>query len=155
MTYPRGLEPGRIPTFDNVLPAHVVEALAGGGYACQSGDSAWYTLSGKRWSGAQCLDPAVVEALVLEGHVEILTRDQLPHLGNAKSVQLTDTGKEWHAAMQVEHALRKMDQDCAECLGTGFHRYEDHKDGTPNFSDSAPCSWCRGTGRRSTRARGT
>lgn len=147
------LEPGRIPSFDTVLPSQVIEVLAGGGYACQSSDTPWYTLSGKRWSRALRLDPTVVEALVLEGHVEILTRDQLPHLGNAKSVRLTDAGKEWHAAMQVEHALRQMDQDCAECRGTGFHRYEDNADGTPRFSDSAPCSWCRGTGRRSARAR--
>ena len=35
---------------------------------------------------------------------------------------------------------------CKDCRGTGYHRYEDFPDGTPNFSDSAACSYCKGSG---------
>lgn len=33
---------------------------------------------------------------------------------------------------------------CYACEGTGFHRYPDFPDGTPNYSDSAACGTCKG-----------
>lgn len=35
---------------------------------------------------------------------------------------------------------------CEKCHGSGYHRYPDFLDGTPNFSNSAPCSYCDGKG---------
>lgn len=37
--------------------------------------------------------------------------------------------------------------DCRPCHGSGYHRYPDFEDGTPNFSDLAPCGYCEGTGK--------
>jgi uncharacterized protein (TIGR02996 family) len=36
---------------------------------------------------------------------------------------------------------------CERCEGSGYHRYPDFDDGTPNYSDTAPCSRCHGKGR--------
>lgn len=36
---------------------------------------------------------------------------------------------------------------CDACLGTGFHRYYPDLGGRPNFSNSAGCGWCNGSGR--------
>jgi len=36
---------------------------------------------------------------------------------------------------------------CKSCRGTGYHRYGNFLDGTPNFSDSDACGRCRGSGK--------
>jgi hypothetical protein len=39
------------------------------------------------------------------------------------------------------------EERCRHCEASGYHRYADFADGTPNYSDSAPCGWCGGDGR--------
>jgi hypothetical protein len=47
----------------------------------------------------------------------------------------------------VEDDLLKIDAPCPDCDGSGFHRYEDFKDGTSNYSGSAGCGRCKGNAR--------
>lgn len=45
----------------------------------------------------------------------------------------------------VEDDLLKIGgEKCRECNGTGYWRYKDNEDGTPNYSDSAACGVCKG-----------
>ena len=50
-------------------------------------------------------------------------------------------GTGWMGTLGMEKDTR-----CRRCEGTGYHRYPDFPDGRPNYSDSAPCGVCLGTG---------
>lgn len=43
-------------------------------------------------------------------------------------------------------AYEERGRKCMKCDGSGYKRYPDFEDGTPNYSDSAPCSDCHGAG---------